>query len=99
MEKVLPILILQLMFGYCATAQTAYITNTNSNTVSVINVVNNKVTATISVGDSPNAVEVSPDGTKVYVSNLNGRTVSIINTATNTVAATITVGNGDEQTK
>ena len=51
------------------------------------------VTATITVGTSPRAVAVSPDGTKAYVANLTSNTVSVINTTTNAVDATITVGN------
>ena len=75
-----------------ANAQTAYITNSNSSCVSVINVATNTVIDTIIVGSSPRGVSVSPDGTKVYVANAVDNTVSVINTATNTVSATITVG-------
>ncbi len=42
----------------------AYITNFNSNTVSVIDTVINEVTATVSVGNKPLGVAVSPDGTR-----------------------------------
>ncbi len=70
----------------------AYISNSNSNTVSVVNTVSNAVVATIPVGTYPFGVCVSPDGTKVYVSNVNSNNVSVINTATNTVSATIVVG-------
>ena len=73
-------------------AQTAYITNYNDNTVSVINVATNTVMDTITVGANPYGVSVSPDGSKVYVANSGDNTVSVINTATNTVSATITVG-------
>ncbi len=70
----------------------AYVTNYNSNTVSVIDITTNKVTATVPVGISPWGVAVSPDGTKVYVTNWNSNTVSVIDTATNTVTATVDVG-------
>lgn len=76
-----------------ALAQTAYIANSDDNTVSVIDIATNLVTATIAVGSSPFGVSVSPDGNKVYVANNNSNTVSVINTANNTVTATIAVGN------
>ena len=69
----------------------AYVTNYNSNTVSVIDTTTNKVTATVPVGISPWGVAVSPDGTRVYVTNWNSNTVSVIDTTTNTVTATVNV--------
>ena len=92
MKKLLFILGAVLTFN--CNAQTAYITNAGNNTVSVINVATNTVSATIPVGNQPEGISVSPDGTKVYVANesSSSNTVSVINTATNTVSATIPVG-------
>jgi YVTN family beta-propeller protein len=77
-------------------AQNAYITNFDSNTVSVIDTVSNTVTATIPVGANPMAnpigVAVSPDGSTVYIVNEFSNNVSVIATASNTVTATIPVG-------
>ena len=70
----------------------AYVTNFNSNTVSVINTATNTVIATIPVGSGPQGVAVSPDSTRAYVTNFNSNTVSVINTATNTVIAMTPVG-------
>ena len=70
----------------------AYITNAESNNVSVIDTTTNKVTATIPVGSNPMGVAISPDGTKVYVVNAHSNDVSIIDTATNIVIATVPVG-------
>ena len=75
-------------------AQNAYITNQNSNTVSVIDTATDTVIATIPVGLSPFGVAVSPDGSKVYVANTGANTLSVIDTATNTVSATVPVGFG-----
>jgi YVTN family beta-propeller protein len=75
-------------------ATRAYVTNEASDTVSVIDTATNTVTATITVGDAPQGVAVSPNGSRAYVTNFGSDTVSVINTATNTVSATITVGNG-----
>lgn len=79
-----------------------YVTNSGSNSVSVIDAATNSVVATVNVGTSPYGVAISPDGKHVYVANACGTsascsgalqgTVSVIDAATNTVAATITVG-------
>ena len=45
---------------------------------------------TVSTGNSPFSVAVSPDGSSVYVDNSGSTNVSIVNTATNTVRATVT---------
>jgi len=69
----------------------AYIANSISNNVSVINTTTNAVIATIPVGQTPTSVSVSPDGTRVYVTNQRSNTISVINTATNSVISTIAV--------
>jgi YVTN family beta-propeller protein/uncharacterized repeat protein (TIGR03803 family) len=69
----------------------AYVTNTGSNTVSVLDTVTNAVLATVPVGVKPEGVAVTPDGTQAYVANAGSNTVSVIATATNTVAATVPV--------
>ncbi len=74
-------------------AQTvAYVTNSSSNTVSVIDVANNAGTATIGTGNTPAGVVFTPDGTRAYVTNLSDGTVSVIATASNTVIANIQIG-------
>ncbi len=70
----------------------AYITNGESNNISVIDTTTNKVTATIPVGSNPMGVAINPDGTKVYVANAYSNDVSVIDTATNTVIATVPAG-------
>jgi gliding motility-associated-like protein len=69
----------------------AYITNSASSSVSVINVTSRKVVTTIPMGADPQDITVSPDGKKVYVSDPISTTVSVISTATNTVEATTPV--------
>jgi YVTN family beta-propeller protein len=90
------ILILTMASIVCA-APFAYITNEDSNNVSVIDTATDTVVATVSVGIQPYGVAVSPDGAKVYVTNLGDYpsyegTVSVIDTATNTAIATVPVG-------
>ena len=46
------------------------------------------------VGNYPNGIVVTPDGSKVYNTNYADNTVSVIDTATNTVTTTVPVGNG-----
>jgi YVTN family beta-propeller protein len=75
-----------------ASAQSAYVPNFGSNTVSVIATASNTVAATIPVGSGPFGVAATPDGGKVYVANQNSNTVSVIETASNTVEATIAIG-------
>jgi YVTN family beta-propeller protein len=52
-----------------AFALSAYITESFSNDVSVIDTATNTETATIPVGNNPFGVAVTPDGSKVYVTN------------------------------
>src|SRR5262252_5455382 len=86
MKKLALALMLVCLLAPASTrAQNAYITNRNSNTVSVIDTVTNTVIATIPVGLSPFGVTVSLDGSKVYFVNSNTNTVSVIDTAMNTV--------------
>lgn len=67
----------------------AYVANSGSNTVSVIDITNGAVTGTIVVGTAPWGVAIAPDGLRVYVSNVGSGTVSVIDTAAGTVVATI----------
>jgi YVTN family beta-propeller protein len=89
--------ILSFFFLLCSAlplfANKAYVANSASSSVSVIDTTTDMVTATISVGSTPYAATVSPDGTKVYVANDGDDNISVINTATNTVVgSTIPVG-------
>jgi YVTN family beta-propeller protein len=71
----------------------AYITNEQSNNVSVINTATNTVVATVVVGKLPYGISVSPDASKVYVTTNSGSNdLTVINTATNIVVATVGVG-------
>ncbi|WP_304521786.1 YncE family protein [Bacillus toyonensis] len=77
--------------------QTAYVSNFFSNSISVINISNNTLSATISPGnDHPLGIAITPDGTKVYIATagpfvVDGSAITVINTAINTVIAKIQV--------
>jgi YVTN family beta-propeller protein len=84
---------LGLMASAAEAAPFAYVTNSGSNTVSVIDTATNTVVTTVTVGSgSPQAVAVTPDGKHAYVTIPGSYSVSVIDTATNTVVATVTVG-------
>jgi YVTN family beta-propeller protein/autotransporter-associated beta strand protein len=70
----------------------AFVPNLHSNNVTVISSPGNTFAATISVGASPTAAAVTPDGRRAYVVNESSNSVSVIDTSTRTVAATIPVG-------
>ena len=48
--------------------------------------------ATVTVGNNPEGVAVTPDGKHAYVTNFGSNNVTVVRTATNTVVATIPVG-------
>src|SRR6266849_547374 len=59
-----------------AQAQThAYVANSASSSVSVIDTASKTVVATVGVGTSPTRVAITPDGTRAYVTNFNSNTV------------------------
>jgi YVTN family beta-propeller protein len=68
--------------------------NFPASAVSVINTTSNTVVATIPVGQDPNGVAITPDGTHAYVANQRDGTASVIDTASNKAVATIPVGAG-----
>ena len=87
-----------MLVSITGAAPYAYITNLNSNTVSVIDIPTNTVIKTVIVGYGPQGIAVTPDGSKVYVTNSGygyqhpESSVSVIDTATNTVIKTLTAG-------
>ena len=74
-------------------AQTfAYVTNVGEDIVSVIDTESNIVVDTVSVGDEPRGIAITPAGSRVYVANQSDDTVSVIDTNINTVIDTVPVG-------
>ena len=77
----------------------AYVTNSNSTTVTIIDTTNNQVLGTITGFEGPSGFAISPtDPSVAYVNNYgvgvdsgNGTTVSVVNLNSNTITATITV--------
>lgn len=73
-----------------------YVSNSDADTVSVIDAATNTVVTTITVGDEPRNLAVSPDGTRVYVPNRFDDTVTVINGVTNMVVTTISSSDFNE---
>jgi YVTN family beta-propeller protein len=75
-------------------AGTVYVTNTDSDSVSVVSEATLAVTTTIALGygTAPTGVVVTPDGATAYVADSGTDVVSVIDTSTNAVTATIAVG-------
>ncbi|MET7477707.1 beta-N-acetylglucosaminidase domain-containing protein [Streptomyces sp. NPDC005648] len=76
--------------------RTAYAANQGSDTVSVIDVARNKVTATVAVGRVPAGLALTPDGRTLWVANYTDGTVQPIDTTDLATGTPITVGSGPE---
>ena len=68
----------------------AYVSAYDDDAVKKIQLSNNTVVATITVGNGPAGGCLSPDGLFFYVPNYLTTTVSVISTVTDAVVATIT---------
>jgi len=79
----------------------AYVTNSNSTTITMIDTATNTVIGVIDGFDGPSGMVITSNGCTAYVNNYggpegvgsgNGTTVSVVNLNTNTIIATIPVG-------
>ncbi len=95
--NILCIIILGLSVGKLAQAQDVvpwsrlYVTNFDSNTVSVVDLNVSRVIADIPVGVGPTGMAVTPDLERVYVANIRSGEVSVIATASNSVEKSISI--------
>ena len=67
----------------------AYISDTGSDNVWIVDMGNETVVDVIDVGDDPRGIDISPDNSRVYVANRFGGSVSVIDTSNHTVVQTI----------
>ena len=88
-------------YGAAATpdGSEVWVTESGTNTVSVISTSTNKITGTVVVGIYPHGIAITPDGKTAYVANTGpntgpggSQTVSVIDVASQTVTSTIDVG-------
>jgi YVTN family beta-propeller protein len=70
----------------------AYVGNFKDNTISVIDLDQKRVTATVPVPRGPHGIAITPDNRWVYVASDGASTVSVIDTATDKVVANVEVG-------
>src|SRR5580698_2872925 len=83
---------LVLSSGFAGAAPKAYVGNFADNTVSVIDMANGQVVATVPVAVGPHGMAMTLDGRTVFVSGDGSSQVSVIDTATDKVTKTIEVG-------
>jgi YVTN family beta-propeller protein len=69
----------------------AYVTNADSDSVSVIDTASDVVVSTIPVGDAPTYIAVTPDGHSLYVMTASG-VIDVVDTTLETIVANIPVG-------
>jgi phospholipase C len=88
-------------YGAAATpdGSEVWVTESGTNTVSVISTSTNKITATVVVGIYPHGIAITPDGKTAYVANTGpntgpggSQTVSVVNVSAQAVTGTIDVG-------
>jgi YVTN family beta-propeller protein len=70
----------------------AYVSNQISNSVSVINLRDNRVTGSLSIGFQPAGLAVAPDGQRLYVVNPNSNTLAIFNTSNGQLVTILGLG-------
>jgi YVTN family beta-propeller protein len=90
---ILPMAAMTLGTRPAQAAPFVYVTNSGSDTVSIVDRASNTVVKTITVGPNPRGVAITPNGKFMYVANWGSNTVSVIATANSTVVKTIIVGN------
>jgi len=82
------LLLTSIAAGPLQAAPFAYVSNSASNNVSVIDLATNQVTATLQTAEFPNELRFSPDGGVVYVANLDlDDNVTIIDTSDNSFSS------------
>jgi YVTN family beta-propeller protein len=69
----------------------AYVTNSGSNTVTVLDLVNLRQDRVLAVGSNPTGIAVNPRKDEIYVVNTGSGTISVIDATRNHVVATIPV--------
>jgi uncharacterized protein (TIGR02145 family) len=73
-------------------ATKAYVTNSGSNSVSVVDLKTLTTVKTIPVGEYPLMIDIDPEGKRAYVTNHGSRTVSVIDLKTELEIKQINVG-------
>lgn len=77
---------------------TAWVSNSGTGTVAVVNLASGAVEAVIPTGKNTQGATVSRDGKLVYVTNMASNTISIVNVQTRRVEGDIPTGTGPART-
>lgn len=72
----------------------AVVTNSGSNTISIVNLNTGAVSAPIAVGTNPQGVALIPRLNRAVVTNFGSNNASLVDLAAGTVSSTVTVGSG-----
>ena len=83
-------------FTYLSVSPTAYVANYSDNTVTPIDTATDTAGPPIAVGNSPDAIAITPGASTAYVANSGDNTVTPIDTTTNTPGAPIAVGSSPD---
>ncbi len=75
----------------------AYVTNAEDDTLSVVDVAQQKIVGEIKTGKSPHGLRMSPDGREIYVANTGDDSVSVIDVTGAKEVARIPVGKAPAQ--
>src|SRR5262249_22398600 len=89
LQTIIVFVITAFLYSAQVLAKNAYISNSDSNTVSVIDTTTNNVTTTITGFSQPFGVAMTADGSKAYVGNASWGSVSVIDVATNLITGVI----------
>jgi YVTN family beta-propeller protein len=81
---------------YCAAMsadeKTLYVTNTQDDSVTVLNIATQKIIATIEVGSIPEGISLDDTNHRAYIANWGSNNVSVIDTKTNKLLSNIKTG-------
>lgn len=75
----------------------AYITNADTDRVSVVDIQGKSIIAEVATGGYPHGLRLSPDGRELYVANVSDNSVSVIDSRSLREAARISVGKAPVQ--
>ena len=78
--------------AFSADEKNLYVTNTQDDSVSVIDMPTQKTIATINVGSTPEGISLDHANHRAYVANWGSNSVSVIDTQTNKLITTIKTG-------
>lgn len=80
-----------------AQSKLMYVTNSMDNNLSVVDLRQKKIVATIATGRMPHGLRMSPDGRELYVASVDSNSVSVIDVARSDEVARIPVGKAPVQ--